>query len=69
MSKTNSVLQIVNEIAQKHLNISTLETQNSDRLDFHDVPVWQVEMALLEAFSRGVKSADQLKNKSKSTEV
>ena len=30
------------EIAAKHFHsIETLETQNSDRLDFHDVAVWR----------------------------
>lgn len=29
-------------IAQKHLRIETLETRNSDRLDFHDVAVWSI---------------------------
>lgn len=44
------------EIAQKHLNIETLETRNSDGLDFHDTAVWGVKAALLAAFEAGKKS-------------
>ena len=42
-------------IAQKHLFIETLETRNSDRLDFHDVAVWNVREALEAAFKAGVE--------------
>lgn len=42
-------------IAQKHLHIDTLETRNSDRLDFHDVSVWGVRDALEAAFKAGVE--------------
>ena len=39
--KTNKKLnQLLEQIAQQHLFIDTLETQSSDRLDFHDVSVW-----------------------------
>ena len=42
------------EIAQKHfLNIETLETRNSDGLDFHDVAVWAIRSALADAFEAG----------------
>ncbi|MFZ4537035.1 DUF6900 domain-containing protein [Propionivibrio sp.] len=36
MSQIDTILTL---IAQKHLDISTLEAQKSDRLDFHDVDV------------------------------
>jgi hypothetical protein len=46
------------EIAAKHLHsIETLETQNSDRLDFHDVAVWAIRAALNEAYAAGVAAA------------
>ena len=42
------------EIATKHFHtIETLETQNSDRLDFHDVAVWSIRDALEAAFAVG----------------
>ncbi len=44
------------QIAQKHLGIETLQTQKSDRLDFHDLAVWSVEAALKAAFEAGQKA-------------
>ena len=42
------------EIAAKHFHgIETLETRNSDRLDFHDVAVWAMRAALSEAYEAG----------------
>ncbi len=42
------------EIAMKHFHsIETLETQNSDRLDFHDVAVWAIRAALENAYEAG----------------
>ncbi|SUZ33858.1 hypothetical protein ROE7235_03633 [Roseibaca ekhonensis] len=41
------------DIAMQHLDIETLETQNSDRLDFHDVSVWSIKAALTESYERG----------------
>jgi hypothetical protein len=44
------------KIAQECLFIETLDTQNSDSLDFHDVAVWSVQQALYAAYLAG-KSA------------
>jgi hypothetical protein len=42
------------EIAQKHFpSIETLETRNSDGLDFHDVAVWAIRSALEAAYAAG----------------
>ncbi len=41
------------EIAAKHFHIETLETRNSDSLDFHDVAVWSIRAALEAAFAAG----------------
>ena len=41
------------EIAAKHLHIETLETRNSDSLDFHDVAVWSIRAAREAAFAAG----------------
>lgn len=51
----STIDQIFTLIAQKHLLIETLETRNSDRLDFHDVAVWSVRQALEAAFKAGVE--------------
>ena len=42
------------EIAQKHFpSIETLETRNSDGLDFHYVAVWAIRSALEAAYEAG----------------
>ena len=41
------------EIAMKHFFIETLETRNSDSLDFHDVAVWAIRSALEAAYAAG----------------
>jgi len=51
----STIDQIFTLIAQKHLFIETLETRNSDSLDFHDVAVWAVRDALEAAFKAGVE--------------
>jgi hypothetical protein len=52
MSQFDNILTL---IAQKHLDIDTLETQKSDRLDFHDVAVWRLRDALEAAFKAGAE--------------
>ena len=60
--------QLLARIALDHLFIETLETRNSDRLDFHDVSVWAVQSALMAAYQAGLaagqstaaKAADQM---------
>ena len=44
-------------IARDVLSIETLETRNSDRLDFHDVAVWTVREALEKAYAAGNEAA------------
>ena len=57
--KTNKKLnQLLEQIAKQHLFIDTLETQSSDRLDFHDVSVWAVKAALKAAYEAGLKAAE-----------
>ena len=55
MPKTNQqqIDQLLTEIAKKHLSLETLETRNSDSLDFHDVAVWSLKEALQEAYESG----------------
>ena len=46
------------EIATRHFHtIETLETQNSDRLNFHDVAVWAIRAALEAAYAAGHAAA------------
>ena len=52
MSQIDTILTL---IAQKHLGIETLQTRNSDRLDFHDTAVWCLKDALEAAFKAGVE--------------
>jgi len=40
-------------IAQAQLGLETLETRNSDELDFSDVAVWSIEAALAAAYEAG----------------
>jgi len=40
-------------IAKEHLFMETLETRNSDGLDFHEVSVWGVKKALEMAYELG----------------
>jgi hypothetical protein len=43
-------------IAADNLFIDTLETRNSDSLDFHDVAVWQLKEALMAAYEAGMQA-------------
>ena len=47
------------QIALDHLFIETLETRNSDRMDFHEVSVWGVKSALMAAYEAGRQAAKQ----------
>lgn len=44
---------IIAKIAEEHLFIKTLETRNSDALDFHDLPVFAIKAALEAAYEAG----------------
>ena len=48
---------LISEIAAKYLGVKTLETQNSDTLDFHDIAAWSLKVALEAAFNAGYESA------------
>lgn len=54
MNKLDNILTL---IAQKHLDIETLETRNRDALDFHYLPVWYIKAALQAAFDAGQQAA------------
>lgn len=49
--------ELLAAIAREKLGFTTLETRNSDSLDFRDVAVWSVKDALEAAYRAGVDSA------------
>lgn len=49
-----AAIEILEKIANDELNIETLETQMSDRLDFHEVSVWSLKAAMLQAYGAGM---------------
>ena len=51
--------QQLQQIALDHLFIETLETRNSDQMDFHEVSVWGVKSALMAAYEAGRQAAKQ----------
>ena len=44
------------KIAQTILDLETLETRNSDSLDFHEIAVWRIKDALEAAYIKGRNS-------------
>ena len=48
---------LLQKLALDHLFIDSLETRNSDRMDFHDVSVWAVKSALMAAYEAGRQAA------------
>jgi hypothetical protein len=42
------------QIARDVLFVETLQIRNQDRLDFHDVAVWQIREALERAYAEGL---------------
>lgn len=44
------------QIANSELLIRTLETSNSDSLDFHELAVWNIKAALEAAYKSGQQS-------------
>ena len=44
---------LILDIATRHFFVETLDTRNSDRLDFHDVAVWAKRAALEAAYEAG----------------
>ena len=55
--------KLLARIALDHLFIETLETRNSDRLDFHDVSVWAVQSALMAAYQAGLAAGQNATSK------
>ena len=45
------------DIAKRHFSVETLYTRNSDGLDFHEVAIWSIRAALIEAYAAGLAAA------------
>jgi len=43
----------INDIAREALGLETLETRRMDSLDFHDLAVWSIKVALERAYKAG----------------
>ena len=50
-SKTDKLLE---QIAQEHLHVETLERRWGDEFDFHDCSVWGIKAALEAAYNAGL---------------
>ena len=65
MKQNKDLNKLLEQIALKHFCIETLETQHSDRLDFHDVSVWAVKSALEAAYAAGIEAGKNTSTTSK----
>ena len=45
------------DIAKRHFYVETLDTRNSDGLDFHEVAIWSIRAALIVAYAAGLAAA------------
>jgi len=61
MTPNTAPADLLAAITQKHLFIETLETRNSDHLDFHEVSAWGVQAALEAAYAAGLAAAREAK--------
>ena len=57
-SKTDKLLE---QIAQEHLHIETLERRWGDEFDFHDCSVWGIKAALEAAYNAGLAAGTKKK--------
>ena len=53
----DKVKKQLEQIAKDSLFMETLETRNSDELDFHDLATWCIKEALEAAYELGRKSS------------
>jgi len=65
MKQNKDLNKLLEQIALKHFFIETLETQHSDRLDFHDVSIWAVKSALEAAYAAGIEAGKNTSTTSK----
>jgi hypothetical protein len=65
MKQNKDLNKLLAQIAKEHLFIETLETQHSDRLDFHDVAVWAIKSAMEAAYAAGIEAGKNTSTTSK----
>jgi hypothetical protein len=65
MKQNKDLNKLLAQIAKEHLFIETLETQNSDRSDFHYVAVWSIKSALEAAYAAGIEAGKNTSTTSK----
>ena len=58
------VQDVLEKIAKGILRIDSLETRNSDELDFHEVSVWSLKLALQCAYQEGKRDGENSINSS-----
>jgi hypothetical protein len=49
--------RVLKRLARKYLRLETLDRRNSDSLDFNDLAVWQIRIALEAAYQAGERSS------------
>ena len=54
--KTMKKEDILTKIAKNRIGAETLETRNSDGLDFYDISVWALKEMLAQAYEAGRKA-------------
>lgn len=54
--RARAARETIDAIALKCLGLHTLETRNSDGLDFHELAVWEIRGALEAAYTAGVEA-------------
>jgi len=60
MTTTKATDELLTKIAVHFFpTCETLETRNSDSLDFHETAVWSIKEALQQAFELGRQTADE----------
>ena len=59
MSYNDSHDEVVKKIADEVLGVKSLETQNMDSLDFHELSVWSIKEALIRAVKEGEELGKQ----------
>ena len=50
---------VLEKIAKGVLHIDTLETKHSDEMDFHEVSVWSLKLALQCAYNAGIEEGEK----------
>lgn len=61
--------QITKIVQNNFYGIETIKTRNSDSLDFHDVAIWSIRSAIVEAYNTGYTQAIQDKNQRKNENI